>query len=501
MFRQLLFISFFCLFPICYSSYIAAALEHYPIERPGPTTRLEAQKIMFENLDIYEKYIQIAVQQEAQIIVFPEYGLFGENYFETRDSIYPYLEQIPNPANATEPIIPCQNSTYDEQPVLQRSSCLAKQYDIYIALDLGDLQPCNISSNPNCPEDGRFQFNTQIALSPTGQLLAKYHKIHLFEEPFYNPADPPLPVSFTTDFGVTFGMLICFDMAFQTPSFEYAEQGIKDIVFSTAWVNTPPVQTATQAQQGWSMNYQANFIAANLGDSYHTSGSGIYHNGTVLTSYFNPHKNTSEQLLIATLLSSNENMTRPVPSQNQKNTFTSPSSLSDDFGSLNESKGTVIRTFKALKGSSGSFEVTVNNLTCSVNYTVSDTTPEEDLFAFAAIDVHQIPLIFPSSLEYCGLFRCNGGTDDLCSFYLVRGLESNTNFSSISVWGTFQSDVYGVLPLAASNEGQNLPSELVYYEKSDTWASFSISAVDANINVLDFGIFSATSLDFKSANK
>ena len=40
-------------------------------------------------------HVLAATTQGVQIIVFPEYGLFSDN-FESRDSIYPYLEQIPS---------------------------------------------------------------------------------------------------------------------------------------------------------------------------------------------------------------------------------------------------------------------------------------------------------------------------------------------------------------------------------------------------------------------
>lgn len=46
------------------------------------------------------------------------------------------------------------------------------------------------------------------------------HKTHLFYEPQYNPG-PGEPVTFRTDFGVTFGMLVCFDLSFGVPATDY----------------------------------------------------------------------------------------------------------------------------------------------------------------------------------------------------------------------------------------------------------------------------------------
>ena len=49
--------------------------------------------------------------QGADIIIFPEYGAFGIG-FETRNSIYPFLEEIPNPDNFNwNPCLDAENIT------------------------------------------------------------------------------------------------------------------------------------------------------------------------------------------------------------------------------------------------------------------------------------------------------------------------------------------------------------------------------------------------------
>lgn len=73
---------------------------------------------------------------------------------------------------------------------------------------MGDVQNCSRETDAACPPDGRFQYNTQVAFSETGQLLAKYHKYHLFYEPQYNTPALPEVVYFDTSFGVRFGMMV-----------------------------------------------------------------------------------------------------------------------------------------------------------------------------------------------------------------------------------------------------------------------------------------------------
>lgn len=158
------------------NNYIAAVVEHAPIMRHGSVDRAQAIDIMQKNLDIYEQHIAKAKDSNAQIIVFPEGidvsnhlntldGLYGPA-FDTRDSIFPYLEQIPT-VNASKPINPCLELSSVDLPILHRASCLARQYSIVLVLDMGDVQPCT-NKTSDCPSDGRFQFNTQVAFDEQG---------------------------------------------------------------------------------------------------------------------------------------------------------------------------------------------------------------------------------------------------------------------------------------------------------------------------------------------
>lgn len=94
---------------------------------------------------------------------------------------------------------------------------------------MGDLQPC-LTNDTHCPTDGHYQFNTQVAFSESGQLLAKYHKSHLFYEPQFDQPLTPDIAYFDTSFGVRFGMMICFDLMFESPQKELLELGIKSVL-------------------------------------------------------------------------------------------------------------------------------------------------------------------------------------------------------------------------------------------------------------------------------
>ena len=93
-----------------------------------------------------------------------------------------------------------------------------------------------------------------VVLGDRGELLAKYHKMHRYlatdciGDGHHEPGGSD-PQHFTTSFGVTFGMLLCYDICFYTPAIQLADtRGIADFVFSTHWENEegPPVALASE---------------------------------------------------------------------------------------------------------------------------------------------------------------------------------------------------------------------------------------------------------------
>lgn len=63
-------------------------------------------------------------------------------------------------------------------PVQERLSCLAKENSIYIVANIGDKKPCN-TTDPQCPRDGRYQYNTNVVFDSEGRLTARYHKVRI----------------------------------------------------------------------------------------------------------------------------------------------------------------------------------------------------------------------------------------------------------------------------------------------------------------------------------
>lgn len=92
-------ISVFCVLKASsLDTFVAAVYEHaviLPNATLTPVPRELAWGLMSRNLDLLEGAIASAAKQGAHIIVTPEDGLYGWDF--NRESIYPYLEDIPDP--------------------------------------------------------------------------------------------------------------------------------------------------------------------------------------------------------------------------------------------------------------------------------------------------------------------------------------------------------------------------------------------------------------------
>ena len=121
-----------------------------------------------------EHWISAAVAQKAQIVVFAE-GALGSN---TGKAARAFCERLPS-AGAT----PCDGNATATR-LGSSMSCLARKYAVTVLFAMCDVQPC-IPSENNCTKwadgAGRYHFNTQLAVGPTGDILAKYHKMHLYD--------------------------------------------------------------------------------------------------------------------------------------------------------------------------------------------------------------------------------------------------------------------------------------------------------------------------------
>lgn len=484
------------------TSYVAAVVEHVPVMAMSPgVTRQEAQLIMQENLDRYEQHIlraQLTALEQGrplQLIVFPEDGLYGAAFY-TRKSIQPYLEYIPEPvplsAGSSAAATPCDFS--DElallSPALVRASCMARHANVTIVLNMGETLPC--SGGGQCPSDGHYQYNTQIALAENGQLIGKYHKSHLYYEPQFDEPHPPEIRYFDTSFGVRFGMMICFDVMFQLPQLALFEDlGIRDFTWTSWWVNFPALITGTQTEVARSSQLPSNFLASGIGLSWYNSGSGIYSNGQPLRRWYNPTSDPKSHVMVAEV----PFLVPPHSLSEERDSFESSSDIDESVFESAVSANPcedlccgcgeevlTLTTFNATTGLKETFVATSRNLTCSVTVEVaqeSDSGPEE--FAVVAI-TGMYNSLFPAQI--CGVLHCGG---DDC---LGMSLHSNTLFSSWSVSAFLNSsELFVLYPLVAENLARIPPPDTYSYSNLSTDSPSLSSDGRAQSRLLNAALF------------
>lgn len=185
-------------------------------------------------------------------MVFPESTLNNFNY----------PLEVPDPLDSVQV---CGNANYDE--ILQSIACAAKARQRYVVI--------NITEKSN--ETGTTKhYNTNVVFDRNGAVISRYRKWNLYGEANMD-LTPSADISyFTTDFNVTFGHFICFDIMFSTPALTLVQQGITDIIYPTMWFGQLPFLSGIQTQTMWAHKTQVNFLSAGAGNpSRGSTGTGI----------------------------------------------------------------------------------------------------------------------------------------------------------------------------------------------------------------------------------
>ena len=284
------------------ASFIGAVVEFSPSfpDFGKAYSREEAVLTMMQNVHRLDAFAAQARSLGAQIIVFPEYGIQADEPFSnwTRapgpGSIVPFTEPIPH-LHANPCVAP---QRFPGANISVALSCMAVRHNMTIVAAYGDLVTC-APAGPPCRADGMAMYNTAVAFGEDGTVIGRYHKHHLFEEPYYDVDATQNRTTFVTSFGVEFGVFICFDIIFEVLPWP---KSVTHFVFPTEWSNTFfPGLTAHREQQLWTALHGAVLLAANQGQNANISGSGIWQHGTELAAFFNPTMAPQDKLLVATV--------------------------------------------------------------------------------------------------------------------------------------------------------------------------------------------------------
>ncbi|XP_043860341.1 LOW QUALITY PROTEIN: vascular non-inflammatory molecule 3-like [Dromiciops gliroides] len=414
-------------------TFVAAVYEHaviMPNRTETSVSQEDALMLMNKNLDVLEKAIKLAAEKGAHIIVTPEDGIYG--WVFTRETIYPYLEDIPDPQVDW---IPCtEPNRFGHTPVQTRLSCLARENSIYVVANIGDKKECDVSDS-KCPPDGRYQYNTDVVFDSEGKLVARYHKHNLFppEIQFNYPKEVPY-VTFDTPFG-KFGIFTCFDIFSYDPAVFIVDKfQVDSIVFPTAWFNTLPLLSAVPFHSSWAKGMRVNLLSANIHHtSMHMTGSGIYAPDAVKVYHYDM-ETESGQLLLSEL-KSRPRLSSDYPAVVDWGAYAqSTKPLTSDQPNF---PGIIYFdefTFIELTKDKGNYTVCQKDLCCHLSYKMSEKRSDEAYVLGAFDGLHTVEGTF--YFQACTLLKCQ--TTELKTCGEPVG-SASPKFEAFSLSGTFNT--------------------------------------------------------------
>lgn len=463
--------------------------------------------VKFLNLKRYENFVINAKQYSVDIIVFPEDTTTGWpiGYDNGRDGALPWLEEVP-PMNS----VPYENADIQfTSPAVYSVSKYASQYNITIVIDIGEVFWCNQTNYSinddddkylysNCPSDGRWQFNTQLAFDNRGILIGKHRKLHLFEADTEIFNYPQESLDTFENFGVKFGMLVCFDIWFSYPGFQLASTlEIENFVLSSWWENngTLPLVSAVNMQQAYARSTQSNLLACSVGLGFMNSGSGIY-NGFSGEQNFNydPHFLEKKDVLIIQQLPKSPKSTTYDNSINLFSKKIYLNTLDDILSSnsisyrLNRKNNQLIslpqnpstKVFSNVPGSNVQLSLENNGVQCVFNATFAEHQLSSSEFVFMAYHGPYFDDLLIADL--CSVYRCS-------SFNLNRGacetltIDTDTSFDYLSITANFSPnrDVYTI---GSRDQGQLLLPTSIELNRSNSTAEMIVNDDSPLLNIV-----------------
>ncbi|XP_021001032.2 biotinidase-like [Parasteatoda tepidariorum] len=454
---------------LCKEYFTAAVFEHQTRGSDEAVKNLQAA--MGRNLKLYAKAAKIASQNGADILLFNEYGLIDDP--SNQEQLGRYAEIIPDPKKQkSNPCIEDHNNRIR----LSTISCLARDNNLYVVANVIEAQECDYFCHKNdvencaseCPNDGVFIYNTNVAFDREGNLIAKYRKMH----PYFESVDTPEPnfVTFDTDFG-KFGLIVCFDLIFRESVELVRNYNVDTLLFSTFWFDRITILNAVEFQQAWALANNVNFLAANTQLAKTGSlGSGIYsrHSGYLVYTY---DSDGDSKLLLANLRIKKDAKVSHINSiivVRENDSFLKTEETGSNFPAncFQESVGpaksindyrcfrpmTENFTITKLSSPSGEIKSCNNGLCCSLKYSTDGLEDEIYLAAFnGSSNVKNFHFWWE---ETCLLIRCDPFNGKEC---VIQPTTSKTVFKSLEMRAKFEAE--RIFPTVTKNYYRLAPKE------------------------------------------
>ncbi|XP_065345214.1 pantetheinase-like [Cloeon dipterum] len=420
-----------------------------------------------ENLREYQKFTEQAKSLGADIIVFPEYGLTTIEPYNKHSLALELSQFVPDPDGLK--ISPCDLETNElDLRVVHKLSCLAKQNRIYLVANL--IQKVIDKSE-------MLLFNTNVVFDRNGKVIARYRKFHLFGEIALNHTDIPDITTFITDFGVTFGVITCFDLMFRSPTVDLVRKfNVDAVVFPTAWFSELPFLTASQAQAAWAAGMKVSLLASGINNPKDGStGTGVYQPGAFHTVMLS---SSGSKLLVS----------KVGGSQEQSSVETSCG-----FKTLSENLTSYSIAALSLAGGQPRSETLCNSgFCCHVHFQLELGVEKSDDVRYSMLVLSDERLHagqYKSKMQVCAIVACSGPEKHNCADDFSKSTFSKrVTFKYLTIEAKFSNDQ--VLPntLSALNCGPLKPA--YYYFTRDIGNHYSLKYIGNETGLHTFGLYS-----------
>lgn len=463
------------------TEYLAAVVQYKSYEAETPSINTN------RNLAAYQDILGRVAPGTMDIIVFPEYGLNLNNPLRIPDK------------NETELLKdPCNNANYTES-ITKSISCAARNLNTYIVINIMEMLACpdvemleNEDTRP-CT-NGTVIYNTNLVFDRNGSIITRYRKFNLFGDPVFKPK-VARTVTFETDFGVTFGLITCFDIVFNEPAVKLVrELNVTDIVFPSDWYNELPFGISVPYQQMWAYSNNVNLLAAGL---HHTegSGSGIYVGtlGPMITSFKESEEST---LLVARVpkkpyrVESVKDNTSYGSVEQIANVFLKQEDLRNYQTELLNLTGEIIFNRTICHNES--------KLCCNfdIEYAHVQTPNAPEVFGYSyRVAVYSGNRTFmgygDGDVSVCAILACRDSTLDSCGtiFRNYTNFHHITFFLKLEISGKFAdgpNDIY--FPSTVNTNLSPLPVKNFDFEKSKSTITMKLKPTESYDQLLVFGI-------------
>ncbi|XP_017016232.2 vanin-like protein 3 [Drosophila takahashii] len=315
-------------------------------------------------------------------------------------------------------------------PFLRQLACAAREYGTYLLVNVKERATDKFSG-------ANMIHNTNVVFDRQGAVISRYRKWNLYLEPSTNRTEEPELATFQTDFGVTFGHFVCFDMLFYTPAQDLVERlGIRHVIVTKMFNSELPFLTASQLQQGWAWSNRVNLLAA--GGSLPQagiSGSGIYagEQGALARLMMKDETEGQRKLLLARVPLDPEE--EPMDNELLEADETTPIRLK--LLQQPELKKFATWELPMVEGSSVDKRLCQEDLCCEFRIKWSPVDGGHNYRLGVWVGQRRYEEEQYSAIRLCGLFACSNSSVESCGLISEEQREQRVVFTELQILGEF----------------------------------------------------------------